>query len=306
MDPPAGEPPGPPAPELTAPVRRADVADAIVVPDWVRRRRRGAVLGPHVLRRLAILASYAGVAILIAAFAIRAYAFVASMVPPPHEAPQEEPAVPVLPPDWDGGPSPALLLSYAGINYLNGGPADPVIELKVIMVNSGERHTESTSIRWEPAFAREYTFLKSDPPAWRVRIDDWGWGVYDGPGVLPQRDGTYLLWFTRTGFRVDEPRIQAIGNGTMFVDDTYAIAMNRILNREPAAQGIFERTPFAAVVDRIGNVVPDAIETAPFGFALGLAGTLTALAAGGVMVSLRRAGIPRAHAARATQGTSAR
>ena len=283
---PSGEPPGPVAPQPLTRGKR------IVVPDWVRGRRRGA---PNLRRRLAIVST--AVAILLAVVGVR---FVVSLVPVPPPPPQEEPTAPVLPPDWDGGPSPALLLSYAGINYMNGGPADPVIELKVIMVNSGERHTESTSIRWEPSFAREYTFLKSDPPAWRVRTDEWGWGVYDGPGVLPQRDGTYLLWFTRTGFKVDEPRIQVIGNGNMFVDDTYAIAMNRILNREPMMQGIFERTPLAKIVDRVGTAVPDAIETAPFGFALGLAGTLTALVAGGVIASLRRAG------ATPTQGTTAR
>jgi hypothetical protein len=235
-----------------------------------------------------VLTVYGAIGLLAVTAAGFVFRFVASLIPFREPMP---PAVVewALPPDWDGGPSPALVLSYAGITYMNGGPADPVIELKVILVNSGERHTDSTSIRWEPSFAREYTVLKSDPPAWRVRIDDWGWGVYDGPGVLPRRDGTYLVWFTRTGFRVDEPRIQAIGNGNIFVDDTYAIAMNRILNREPATQGIFERMPLAAVVDQVGGAVPDAIVTAPFGFAIALAGTLCLLTVGGMVAALRRA-----------------
>ena len=264
----------------------------IVVPDWVRGRRRGA---SSLRQRIAALGAV--IAVVLTVLGLRA---LVHAIPVPRTAPEAPPSVPVFPTDWDGGPSPALVLAYAGINYMNGGPADPVIEMKVIIVNSGERHTESTSIRWEPSFAREYTFLRSEPAPWRVRTDEWGWGVYDGPGVLPERDGTYLLWFTRTGFKVDEPRIQVIGNGSMFVDDTYAIAMNRILNREPAAQGMFERTPLAPIIDRVANAVPDAIETAPFGFALGLAGTLTTLVAGGVIASLRRAG------AAPPQGTATR
>lgn len=253
-------------------------ATRVAVPDWVRGRRRRSL---SLKRIIAVLSVGIGLAL-----SIVGGQFVVSLVPLAPPAPEVVPAVPVLPPDWDGSPAPALLLSYAGINYMNGGPADPVIELKVIVVNSGERHTDSTSIRWEPSFAREYTYLRSEPSAWRVRVDDWGWGVYDGPGVLPERDGTYLIWFTRTGFKVDEPRIQVIGNGSMFVEDTFAIAMNRILNREPILQGVFERAPIAPVIDRVGQVVPDAVETAPFGLALGLAGTLTALIAGGVMASL--------------------
>ena len=280
MSPPLGETPATPV-----------TTSRVIVPDWVRGRRRGAsTFHRHVaLVAMVALVSVAGLGLTnddgadgLAQRALRA------VIPLPAPLPPTEPAVPAVPPDWDGGPSPALLLSYAGINYMNGGPADPVIELKLIMVNSGERHTDSTSIRWEPSFARDYTFLKSDPPAWRVRVDEWGWGVYDGPGVLPQRDGTYVLWFTRTGFRVDEPRVQAIGNGNIFVDDTYAIAMNRILNREPPAQGIFERKPLLSIIDWVGGAVPDAIETAPFGFALGLAWTLTALVTGGMVAALRR------------------
>jgi hypothetical protein len=272
---PAGESPERDPPEPTSSGKR------IVVPDWVRGRRRGTSFS----KRFGLLG--AGVVVVLAILGVNA---LVSLIPTPPPMPQSEPAAPVLPIDWDGGPSPALVLAYAGINYMNGGPADPVVELKIIVVNSGERHTESTSIRWEPSFAREYTFLKSEPPPWRVRTDEYGWGVYDGPGVLPERDGTYILWFTRTGFKVDEPRIQVIGNGTMFVDDTYAIAMNRILNREPRMQGAFERAPLADIVDRVGNAVPDVIETAPFGFALALAGTLISLVAGGMLASLRRAG----------------
>ena len=257
------------------------------MPDWVRGRRRGATStssygAASYRQRIAVLV--AGIAVVMAVLGVRA---LVQLIPVPRAVPEAPPSIPVYPTDWDGGPSPALVLAYAGVNYLNGGPADPVIEMKVIILNSGKRHTESTSIRWEPSFGKEYTFLRSEPAPWRVRTDEWGWGVYDGPGVLPEQDGTYLLWFTRTGFQVDEPRIQVIGNGTMFVEDTYAIAMNRILNREPTMQGVFERAPVALIIDRMANALPDATLTAPFGFALGLAGTLTTLVAGGLLASLR-------------------
>ena len=185
-------------------------------------------------------------------------------------------------------PGPVVLLNYVGMSYFNGGPADPVIELKVIVDNQGDRHSDSTSIRWEPEFAREFTFLKSSPPAWRVRIDEWGWGVFDGDGVRPHGDGTYLIWFTTTGYKVREPRIQVVANGNMFVDDTFAIAMNRILTREPELQGMFERQPVAGIIDRIGRFVPDAAETSPFEFAVALAATLSGLTLAGTVFALRR------------------
>ena len=62
--------------------------------------------------------------------------------------------------------------------------------------NDGRQHTESTSILWEPAFASRYTLISSDPPAWRVRIDERGWGVLDTAGLLPSRSGTFRLWFS--------------------------------------------------------------------------------------------------------------
>ncbi len=248
---------------------------SVQVPDWVRGRHAP---GSPLARR-AVAFILAG-AVLVAWLAfLRTWLLTAPPAPP------DEVVAETIP---DPGPRPVLALEYAGINYMNGGPADSVIEVKVIVVNGGDRHSDSTSIRWEPSFARDYTFLKSEPSPWRVRVDEWGWGVYDGPGVLPTSDGTYLLWFTRTGFTVDEPRVQVIGNGTIFLGDTFAIAMNRILNREPPLQAMFERAPVAPVVDRIGRLVPDVIETAPFGFALGLAGTLTALVAGGIVAALRR------------------
>lgn len=185
-------------------------------------------------------------------------------------------------------PGPVVLLNYVGMSYFNGGPADPVIELKVILDNQGDRHSDSSSIRWEPEFAREFTFLKSSPPAWRVRIDEWGWGVFDGDGVRPHGDGTYLIWFTTTGYKVREPRIQVVANGNMFVDDTFAIAMNRILTREPELQGVFERQPIAGIIDRIGRFVPDAAETSPFEFAVAFAATLSGLTLAGTVFALRR------------------
>jgi len=185
-------------------------------------------------------------------------------------------------------PGPVVLLNYVGMSYFNGGPADPVIELKVILDNQGDRHSDSTSIRWEPEFAREFTFLKSSPPAWRVRVDEWGWGVFDGDGVRPHGDGTYLLWFTTTGYKVREPRIQVVANGNMFVDDTFAIAMNRILTREPEMQGIFERQPIAGIIDWMGRFVPDAAETSPFEFAVAFAATLSGLTLAGTVFALRR------------------
>ncbi len=184
-------------------------------------------------------------------------------------------------------PGPAVLLNYVGMSYFNGGPADPVVELKVILDNQGDSHTDSTSIRWEPEFAREFTLVKSSPPAWRVRTDEWGWGVFDGDGVRPRGDGTFLLWFTTTGYKVREPRIQVIANGIVFVDDTFAIAMNRILTREPELQGVFERQPIAGIIDSIGRLVPDTAETSPFEFAVALAATLSVLTLVGTVLALR-------------------
>ena len=79
-----------------------------------------------------------------------------------------------------------------------------------------------------------------------------------------------------------------VANGNMFVDDTFAIAMNRILTREPEMQGIFERQPIAGIIDWMGRFVPDAAETSPFEFAVAFAATLSGLTLAGTVFALRR------------------
>ena len=54
---------------------------------------------------------------------------------------------------------------------------------------TGGSTRSAPSILWEPAFASRYTLISSDPPAWRVRIDERGWGVLDTAHLIPSPFG---------------------------------------------------------------------------------------------------------------------
>ena len=92
-----------------------------------------------------------------------------------------------------GGPGLSLAWATAEPWATEGGPT--LVELRLVVDNDGRQRTQSTSILWEPAFASRFTLISSDPPAWRVRIDERGWGVLDTAGLLPSRSGTFRLWF---------------------------------------------------------------------------------------------------------------
>ncbi len=195
------------------------------------------------------------------------------------------------------GPGLSLAWATAEPWATEGGPT--LVELRLVVDNDGRQHTQSTSILWEPAFASRYTLISSDPPAWRVRIDERGWGVLDTAGLLPSRSGTFRLWFSGPpaggpaaapaggpaggasgGAAVAPPRVMVVANGHFVIAETVADVrrLDGVRGRAPAT---FERGPLAVVADAFAFVPADARGAFPFAAATGLL-LGAVLAAGGV------------------------
>lgn len=143
-----------------------------------------------------------------------------------------------------------VYIRWAGIEYFTAGPADPLVTLRLVLENYQDRHTDSTTLLWDPEFAQRFTFLRSEPPAWRVRTDERGWGVLDTAGILPHQYGEFRLWFAATSPVVREPRLVVVSNGNVVVADTVVQALHRQAPR-PAAPLSFER----GVLGWVGAVV---------------------------------------------------
>src|SRR6266542_4488185 len=69
-------------------------------------------------------------------------------------------------------PAERVRLRSASIEYYQAGPVDPVVEVRVILDSTAKRHTDSTTILWDPTFAERFVFLRSEPAPWRVRVDE--------------------------------------------------------------------------------------------------------------------------------------
>jgi hypothetical protein len=202
---------------------------------------------------------------------------------------------------------PGLSLAWATAEPWATEGGSTLVEMRLVVDNDGRQHTQSTSILWEPAFASRFTLISSDPPAWRVRIDERGWGVLDTAGLLPSRSGTFRLWFSGPpaggpaggpaapaggaagGAAVVPPRVMVVANGHFVIAETAADVrrLDGVRGRAPAT---FERGPLAAAADAFDFVPADARGAFPFAAATGLL-LGAVLAAGGVAAA--RASAPR-------------
>lgn len=219
---------------------------------------------------------------MVAALALVAMALVAACAIAPAGSAAPKTARPAGPAVTATAPAPRLYLHWAGMEYSIAGTADPVVKLRIVLDNHMEAHTESTSIKWEPSFAQQFTFLRSNPAPWRVRIDEQGWGVLDTSGVLPMQFGTFELWFFANAPVVQEPRIVIVANGGTLIADTTARAVHLEQQRPSTAQLTFEQGPIAAVgetAERLRLVPSDA--RGVFRVAAALAVLLTVIAIGG-------------------------
>jgi hypothetical protein len=172
-------------------------------------------------------------------------------------------------------------LRKASTEYFVNGPGDSVVELRLIVDNQDPwgRNTDSTTILWEPSFARITTLLASDPPAWRTRIDERGWGVMDTAGVLGRRYGTFRLWFAVGDYAVQEPQVTLVANGHIVLAETVATATHRRRGASTPAQTAFERGPLARAAD-LSLLLPGD-ERGAFPLAAGVGLLLTAVATAG-------------------------
>ena len=202
-------------------------------------------------------------------------------------APQTTPAaVPVAMAGAASSVSTARLgVRSAKVEYYQAGPTDPVVELRIIVENTAGRHTDSTSILWDPEFARSFTFLRSDPPPWRVRIDERGWGSLDTSGVIPGQYGTFKLWFAAGTYAPLEPRIQVVANGVIPVADIVATAGHLLWQVPSPSQRTFERGRLADAT-AFTSAVP-LTSRAAFTYALALCVTLTLITVGGGLAAFR-------------------
>jgi hypothetical protein len=145
-------------------------------------------------------------------------------------------------------------LRSATVEYHATGPGDSLVELRVVLDNNGPT-THNTSILWDPWFARDFTFVGSDPPAWRMRIDERGWGIVDTAGVLPHRDGLFRLWFAASIRDVRMPTVIVVVNGQHNIAATLADVISRGAVGDAAAQSAFEAGPLATAAD-VAAIVP--------------------------------------------------
>jgi hypothetical protein len=183
---------------------------------------------------------------------------------------------------------PQLRLQWASMEYYRAGPADPLVELRIIVANYSRRPTDSTTILWEPAFAQQHLFVRSEPAPWRVRTDERGWGVLDTAGVLPEQHGTFRLWFAAGTLAVYEPRVVVVANGTDVIAETVAGATHRRYQVPSSAQRTFERGPLAALADAVRFLPSDGHGALPLAAAIGV--LLSATAGAGTLAAFRVAG----------------
>jgi hypothetical protein len=207
----------------------------------------------------------------------------------------------------DGAPARNPVLNWAVADLAVARDGTALVELKVVVDNPAAWSTDSTSILWEPAFARVFTFTDSEPAPWRVRTDERGWGVLDTSGLLPRQSGTFRVRFAAdpdpTGaslppqgpFRT--PRLVVVVDGTRMIAETAGDVRR---SAPPPGRWLraFERGPLA----RVADVVP-AGAAAPhraLGYAGALAAVLGVVAGGGAAAALITANAPVARPAPAT------
>lgn len=176
-------------------------------------------------------------------------------------------------------------LQWASIDFNRSVPGDEVVELRVIVANLATRATNSTSILWEPAFAAQFAFLRSDPPPWRVRIDEQGWGVLDTSGILPLQFGTFRVWFVAPKAGVVEPHVRVVIDGQLELGPVVAGSTQATQIEAQASQQLFERGRLATVAERAG-ILPDSPRGA-FALAAAMGFVLILLAGSGGAAALR-------------------
>jgi hypothetical protein len=172
------------------------------------------------------------------------------------------------------------------------GAGTSTVELRLEVENTGRAATQSTTILWEPGFAGRYVLATSDPPAWRVRIDERGWGVYDTFGILPGRAATFRLVFTEKApaeqGRVVPPRLVVVADGHLVIAESVA-DVRRLDVAFARPQDVFEQGPLAAAADRAAFIPSDARGAFPLAAGAGL--LLGAVLAGGGLAAARAAAV---------------
>ena len=181
-------------------------------------------------------------------------------------------APPVAAPARSAGP--ATSVRSAAIDYYRSGPTDPVVEVRVILENTHTHSTESTTILWDPEFARNFIFLRSEPPPWRTRVDEGGWGSLDTDGAIPNQFTTFRLWFAVGTYAPLEPRLRIIADGGVQIADVTARAGHLVWQVPKAQQMAFERGRLATV-SGVATLIPTG-EGPAFAYALGTGVTLLA------------------------------
>ena len=218
------------------------------------------------------------------------------------------------PDDTRGAPGPAspevpVRLVWAGTSRAADADTRGAVELTVVVRNDGPRATASTSILWEPAFARAFAFAWSEPAPWRVRTDERGWGVLDASGVLPRAAGTFRLCFDAVpgadgrpegppAGAWTPPRVLVVADGERVVAEAVADG-RRWAPPAGAWRGPFERGPLARIADGAEAVPSDGRRSLPL--LAGAAALLGTLVTGGILTAARAAGTEPARTAPAAR-----
>lgn len=181
--------------------------------------------------------------------------------------------------------APGLALAWASTDYDVREPPGAAVELLIIVESRRPEATGSTSILWEPAFAEAFSFLHSDPEAWRVRVDERGWGSLDTSGLLPGAHGTFRVWFSALAFEELAPEVVVVADGQAVVGSGVATPLHVMRRETEDRQQVFERGTLAAAADRVRFVPADS--RGAFPLALGLALALSLVTATGLAAALQ-------------------
>jgi hypothetical protein len=154
------------------------------------------------------------------------------------------------------------------------GPDGATVELRLVFEPTGAEPTDSTSIAWDPVFARAFRFVGSEPAPWRFRVDPSGWAVLDTSGVLPGEYGTFRVWFVPATRAHVAPRVRVVADGGEGIADVVVP-----VHTTSQLGALFERGMLAQDIDRLPPVLSDSRGALPI--ALGMAIGLTLSIAGG-------------------------
>jgi hypothetical protein len=154
------------------------------------------------------------------------------------------------------GQGAPIQLGFAAVQYDLHEPVEGTAEVRLIVGNRTGEPTESTSIRLDPLFSARFSFVASDTPTWRVRVDDAGCATVDTAGVPAGQDGRFVARFRENSAGAETGQdaplwIEVVAHGELVAGPAVASAAHAPERARLARQQTFDRAPLAPVADHL-------------------------------------------------------